>query len=55
MDGEKVFESMFLKFSYFLKHKALPQKAVLLKHSTIFHHKYVDTSTQKMNDSIQTP
>ena len=26
---------MFLKFGYFLKHKTLPQKAVLLKHSTV--------------------
>ena len=26
---------MFLKFGYFLKNKTLPQKAVLLKHSTI--------------------
>jgi len=31
IDRQKVFEFMFPKFGYFLKHKALPQKAVLLK------------------------
>jgi hypothetical protein len=50
---KKISESMFLKFGYFLKNKALPQKAVLLKHSQSHYHKYAAQKHTKIHDSIQ--